>query len=209
MHPDRLCQNATTQGPNGPVACPTNNPASGALCEFSDGYCFPKGTRIAFINGSPVREVSRVAECNQERTQNGDLDYDGQAYLPDWPNGSRNFPTSFQYIGPFQPTGGRIRRSSSRPTRPARRTCATYHRRGLYRPADQREVLPVLVAQPAVQRAGQRATGCVWNFGNDQPNTIKDFGKDAQYGAPNLARYGGTLISAVQANPQFSGGCKI
>ena len=49
---------------------------------------------------------------------------------------------------------------------------------------------------------------CVWNFGNDQPNTVRDFGRDAQYGAPNLARYGGTLISAVQPNPQFSGRCK-
>ena len=36
--------------------------------------------------------------------QNGDLDFDGQSYLPDWPNGSRNFPTTFRYVGPFQPT---------------------------------------------------------------------------------------------------------
>jgi hypothetical protein len=87
-----LCQNATTQGPNGPVACPTNNPASGALCEFSDGYCFPKGARTAFIDGKPVTEASRAAECNQERTQNGDLDYDGQSYLADWPIGAKFYP---------------------------------------------------------------------------------------------------------------------
>ncbi len=31
------CLNATTQGANGPVACPTTDPASGALCEFADG----------------------------------------------------------------------------------------------------------------------------------------------------------------------------
>ena len=49
------CQNATTQGPTGPTACPTDDPASGALCEFADGYCFPAGTRNAtvVINGSP------------------------------------------------------------------------------------------------------------------------------------------------------------
>ena len=46
-----ICQNATTQGPNGPVACPTNDSASGALCEFADGYCFQKGTRTALVNG--------------------------------------------------------------------------------------------------------------------------------------------------------------
>jgi hypothetical protein len=49
----------------------------------------------------------------------------------------------------------------------------------------------------------------VWNFGNDQPNSINDFGKDAQYGTPNVARYGGTIISAVQKNPEFADGCKI
>ena len=42
-----ICQNASTQGPNGPVACPTNNFNSGANCEFADGYCFQKGTRTA------------------------------------------------------------------------------------------------------------------------------------------------------------------
>jgi hypothetical protein len=49
----------------------------------------------------------------------------------------------------------------------------------------------------------------VWNFGNDQPTTVKDFGKDAQYGTPDLAYYGGTLISAPQPNPQVTGGCKV
>ena len=68
---------------------------------------------------------------------------------------------------------------------------------------------PFWSLSPQFDALGTHTTQCVWNFGNDQPNTVKDFGKDAQYGAPNLARYGGTLISAVQANPQFSGGCKL
>ena len=41
-------------GPNGPVACPTNDLNSGAMCEFADGYCFQKGTRTATVNGVPV-----------------------------------------------------------------------------------------------------------------------------------------------------------
>jgi len=204
------CQNATTQGPNGPVACPTNNPASGALCEFSDGYCFPKGTRTAFINGSPVKEVSRAAECNQERTQNGDLDYDGQAYLPDWPNGSRNFPTSFQYVGPFQ-SNGRPYPQIQFETDAAgsEKLCNVMTGVGCTAPPISAKFYPFWSLSPQFRALGTRATKCVWNFGNDQPNTIRDFGKDAQYGAPNLARYGGTLISAVQANPQFSHGCKL
>jgi hypothetical protein len=47
----------------------------------------------------------------------------------------------------------------------------------------------------------------VWNFGNVLPNTIETFGGDAQYGVPDLARFGGTLTSAVLPNPQFSGRC--
>ena len=86
----------------------------------------------------------------------------------------------------------------------------------MHGPADQRQVLPVLVAQPAAARGGHRAAtvgghtaGCVWNFGNDQPRTVADFGKDAQYGTPNVARYGGTIISAPLPNPEFAGRCKI
>jgi hypothetical protein len=48
----------------------------------------------------------------------------------------------------------------------------------------------------------------VWNFGNVLPNTIRTFGQDAQYGAPDLSWYGGTNISAPMSNPQFSGGCR-
>jgi hypothetical protein len=49
----------------------------------------------------------------------------------------------------------------------------------------------------------------VWNFGNVLPSTFMTFGKDAQYGTPNVARFAGTIISAVQPNPQFTGSCKV
>jgi hypothetical protein len=38
---------------------------------------------------------------------------------------------------------------------------------------------------------------------------VEDFGKDTQYGTPDVARYGGTIISAVQPNPEFAGRCSI
>jgi hypothetical protein len=48
----------------------------------------------------------------------------------------------------------------------------------------------------------------VWNFGNVIPGqTATDFGGDAQYGTPDIARYGGTLTSPVLSNPQTSGAC--
>ena len=52
-----ICQNASTQGPNGPVACPTNNFNSGANCEFADGYCFQKGARTAYGERCPDDRV--------------------------------------------------------------------------------------------------------------------------------------------------------
>ena len=55
---------------------------------------------------------------------------------------------------------------------------------------------------------GGHTAACVWNFGNDQPRTVADFGKDAQYGTPDVARYGGTIISAPFPNPEFRCPCK-
>ena len=46
-------------------------------------------------------------------------------------------------------------------------------------------------------------------FGAGVPGvTTQDFGKDAQYGTLDLSYYGGTLISPVQRNPEFSAACR-
>jgi len=201
------CQNATTQGATGPIACPTNDPSTGALCEFADGFCLPAGTRTAVVNGVATQESSRANECYQNRFQNGDLDFDGSSYVADWPNGSPNFPTTFQYAGPFT-AGGQ-----------------TYPQLQFETDAGGSEALcnvatgadctaPPLGAQfypfwsLGTGNLGFTGTSCVWNFGNTEPTTIAAFGKDAQYGAPDVARFGGTLASPVLANPQFAGGCR-
>ena len=62
------------------MACPTDDPASGALCEFADGFCFPKGNRTVTINGSTTTESSPLNFCFADRFQNGDLDFDGTDY---------------------------------------------------------------------------------------------------------------------------------
>jgi len=101
-----ICQNASTEGPNGPVACPTNDFTSGANCEFADGNCFQKGTRPVTIDGVPATESSDANQCFDNRYQNGDLDFDGLSYQASaWPNGTRNHPTAFEYAGPFQASG--------------------------------------------------------------------------------------------------------
>jgi hypothetical protein len=168
------------------------------------------------INGAPVTESARSNECFNNRYQNGDLDFEGQPYQADWPNGSPNFPTTFQYAGPFT-FGGHtypqvqfesdIGGSSN--------LCDTATGTGCTVPPISAKFYPFWSLSPlatlgrSLANLGGHTAGCVWNFGNDQPTTVSDFGKDAQYGTPDIARYGGTIISAPLPNPEFAGSCKI
>ena len=205
------CQNATTQGPNGPTACSTSDPASGALCEFADGFCFQKGARTALVNGVPTTEYSDANQCTDTRFQNGDLDFDGLDYTAGaWPDGGPNHPTAFQYIGPFQATGQPYPQVQfETDVVGSSNLCDTATGTGCAAPPIGSQFYPYWSLGKQFNALGSHVTACVWNFGKDLPTTIQDFGKDAQYGAPDVARYGGTLISAPAPNPQFSGGCKI
>ena len=143
-----LCQNAETQGLNGPVACPTNNPASGVLCEFADGYCFPKGSRTVLINGVSTTASSDANQCFADRFQNGDLDFDGLSYQTVSLAERRTQPPDG--IGLHRAVHQRedvpedpVRDGHCRILGAVRRG----HRDGLHRPADQCGLLPVLVAQ--------------------------------------------------------------
>jgi len=205
-----ICQNATTQGPNGPVACPTNNAASGALCEFADGSCFQQGARTTLVNGSPVTAFARSNQCYNNRFQNGDLDFEGQSYVADWPDGNPNHPTAFQYVGPFQANGQPYPQVQfETDVGGSSNLCNVATGAGCTAPPISAKFYPFWSLSPQFNAMGSRTTQCVWNFGNDQPGTIVDLGKDAQYGTPNVARYGGTIISAVQPNPQFTGRCSL
>ncbi len=207
-----LCSHATTQGSTGPKACSTNNPGSGALCEFADAICIPKGSRtVTFGSLGSATESSPVAICYQNYFQNGDLDFDGLSYRADWPNGSSNFPTSIRYIGPF--TG------STASTYPqvqfetdsggSQNLCNTSTGTGCTAPPISAKFYPFWSMTNKQGISGLTSAGnCVWNFGNTIANvTTNSFGKDKQYGTPDIARYGGTLASSVMANPEIGTGC--
>ena len=50
---------------------------------------------------------------------------------------------------------------------------------------------------------------CLWNFGNVIAGvTTHNFGRDAEYGTPDIARYGGTIVSKVLSNPALGKDCK-
>jgi hypothetical protein len=205
------CQNATTQGPTGPVACPTNDPASGALCEFADGSCFPKGNRTVVINGTTTTESAPLNWCSAGRFQNGDLDFDGIDYQSNtWPDGSPNHPTAESYIGPF--TGGRTYPTVQFETDVggSENLCDVATGAGCTVPPISAAFYPFWTLNNSERlRPVQNQKGtCIWNFGTKIKNlTTQAFGGDAQYGRPNVARFAGTIISQPLPNPEFSGSC--
>jgi hypothetical protein len=214
-----LCQNAETQGADGPVACPNDNPASGSHCEYADAFCFPKGARTVDVNGVATTALADANQCFANRYQNGDLDFDGLSYQKfAWPNGSRNHPTAFQYVGPF--TNGKTYPKVQFETdiSGSANLCDTATGAGCTVPPISAKFYPFWSLSPlssgyrsytADTSSGARTTACVWNFGTDLPSTIENFGKDAQYGAPDLSWYGGTNVSSVQPNPEVSGRCAL
>ena len=163
------------------------------------------------MNGVPTPEFSDANWCNTGRYQNGDLDFDGLDYVPfSWPNGTRNHPTAFQYVGPFQANGKTYPKIQFETDVAASESlCNTATGADCTAPPIGAQFYPFWSLSPSFNALGSHASRCVWNFGNVLPTTIRTFGKDAQYGTPNVARFAGTIISAVQPNPQFSGGCKI
>jgi hypothetical protein len=204
------CQHAMTQGTNGPVACPSNNFTSGQHCEFSDGFCAPTGSRSVTIGGKAAKESFRLAGCFQNQTQNGDVDFDGTPYHADWPNGSKNFPQSFEYVGPFTTGGASYASVQYETDSPAsERLCNTTTGAGCHAFPTGAKFYPFWSINSKQVFKGFSSGVCIWNFGNDIAGITKnDFGKAKQYGSPNVARFAGTSISKVLANPVLGTGCK-
>ena len=207
-----ICQNATTEGTTGPVACPTDNSASGALCEFSDAECFPKGDRTVMINGVATKEHAAVAQCLDNFFQNGDLDWDGTSYQSNaWPNGTPNHPTQFSYLGPFDGSGRPYPLIQYETDAPASEfLCDTTTGKDCVVKPLGSKFYPFWSLNTGQPMAGTNAPAgaCLWSFGTVVPGvTTQTFGKDAQYGKSDVARFGGTDASKVLSNPAIHGKC--
>ena len=194
-----VCQNATTQGG---AACPSDNFASGNLCEYSDMTCAPAGPRPINVNGAAETVSWPIAGCQDNYFQNGDLDFDGSSYIKDWPDGSPNHPTSFAYIGPFSHGKSYPKIQFETDVAGSEANCNVTTGAGCTAPPTGAKFYPFWT----LGHGGK--LGCVWHFGNViAGQTSKTFGKDAQYGTADIARYGGTLASPVIANPQTRRWC--
>lgn len=190
-----VCQNATTEGG---AACPSDNFTSGDLCEYSDMTCVKAGPRPVVENSTVVKWDWPIAGCQDNFFQNGDLDFDGSSYAKDWPNGSPRLPTSFAYIGPFSHGKSYPQIQFETDLAGSEQLCNVTTGANCTAPPAGAKFYPFWTL----------SHNCTWNFGNVIPGqTARTFGKDGQYGTPNIARYGGTIISPVLSNPQISGSC--
>jgi hypothetical protein len=201
------CAGSRTEGIRGPFPCTRTT----TDCEFSDGACFPKGTRTATVNGSPVKEFEPVDLCLQTDFENGDHDFDGTGYRADWPNGSADFPQTFRYSGPF--TNGHAYPQVQYETEVGATEQLCNPATGLFctvPPIGGAGFYPFWSLTNKQTLPGVTGLGaCLWNFGNDiRRITTHDFGKDAQYGKPDTTRFGGTIISKVLPNPALAKDCK-
>ena len=205
------CQGATTEGG---YACPSNSFLSGAPCEFSDAVCIPAGPRTVNVPGEPTTWSWPIAGCEDNFFQNGDLDFDGLAYINDWPDGSSHHPSSFVYAGPFDPNGHPYPQVQfETDVAGSENDCNTATGAGCTAQPHGASFYPFwtigVQSNPTGFPAAATSSACLWNFGNDIAGvTTQDFGKNLQYGAPNVARYGGTVISHVMSNPQLDPKCK-
>ena len=160
------CQNAETQGPYGPVGCPTPDATANQHCEMTDGYCFPQGARTILVNGNPETAWSDANQCNANRYQNGDLDFDGLSYQSSaWPDGSPNHPTSFQYVGPFMASGQPYPQIQFETDISGSARLCAQNGQGCVVPPISADFYPFWSISPQSSALGSKLTSCVWNFG--------------------------------------------
>ena len=137
-----------------------------------------------------------------------DLDFDGTSYLPDWPDGTNNNATSLKIssitgngFGPLSAPNGSSDYQHAYATiqfetdlLASESTC---------RPTGAGCVVPPpgAIFYPFYAQSGKGAS-CNFTFGNDiRGATINDFGRDLQYGTPNLPWFFGLASGGLRPNP--------
>jgi hypothetical protein len=137
--------------------------------ETGDAFCFPKGD-----THQGRSQPNMVSGCLVDVFQNGDLDYDGSPYWPDWPTSTSPnlFPSTFLQA---QPTT-----DGTRYPRFQMQTDAALSEASCVFPNPSGCKVPPPAAPGKFYPYWTLTKSCLWEFGNmTNGNT---FGKTAQYG---------------------------
>jgi hypothetical protein len=145
-------------------------PPDSTTPEAGDAFCFPKGDTHG---GTAPPNV--VTGCFDNLFQNGDLDFDGSPYWPDWPTSTSPnlFPSTFLQAQPTSHGAGYPRFQFQTDAALSEASCAFPDPAGckVPPPGAPGEFYPYWTL----------TRSCVWEFGNmTNGNT---FGKTAQYGS--------------------------
>jgi hypothetical protein len=172
----------------GPYEANTDNP----LLERSDADCFFQGD----THGTLASDPNEVTGCLDNRTQNGDLDFDGTSYRRDWPTSTainvstsktpssfaQSMPTSggHQYAQFLFQTDTALSEANCKPATP---TGCTIPPTG-----------------SAVDQTGHTSFYPFWSLANNHgvctiefgrvTSGVNFFGRDAQYGTAQIASLG-------------------
>jgi hypothetical protein len=159
--------------------------------EVTDAPCYRQGD----THGGRA-DPNKVTGCIQFFTQNGDIDFDGTSYWPNYPNSVNpdSFPSTFQQMQPVTNGGaGYDRVLFETDVAASESTCSPSTLAGCAAPPPQApgKFYPYWTQAKV---GGQ----CVWEFG--QMTNGHTFGGAAQYGGPTH-RYFGNLAGHVRPNP--------
>ncbi len=162
-------------------------PPSAESAEPGDAFCYPKGD-THFGQAPP----NIVTGCLDDVLQNGDLDFDGNPYWPDWPTSTvpNRFPSTFRQLPPTTAGAGYSRFQIQTDTALSESTCKFPSAAGC--------TVPPPNAPGKFFPYWTLTSSCTWEFGNlTNGNT---FGKQAQYGSIRPKLGYPQLLGPIQRN---------
>jgi hypothetical protein len=197
-----------------------------AALQGNVNFAFELGHFTPGVNGdndaddAPCFPGPTVAGCLDLAT-GGDLDFDGSSYLFDWPDGTTNNATSVAIqsvngggIGPLSATGEEGGYNQPYPIIqfetevPASETNCQPNGVDCLVPPAAAQFYPFYAL--ATGSASPNGQNCALIFGNFSGPDINNFGKDAQYGPPDLPWFfgqssGGPITNPCIPNPPAQG----
>jgi hypothetical protein len=142
-----------------------------------------------------------------------DLDFDGGSYQKDWPDGTSHNATSLRFTAPRFAANGSSNYRNQYPIMQfetdvlASEAACNPDGSGCTVPPAGAQFYPFYSVKGSdlSTRSGPMDSdnGCAFEFGN-LTHDVQTFGRDAQYGTPNLPWFFGTASGGPQANPCLS-----